>query len=60
MENILNNLYLFWGISIVIFSLTGGVIGYFIGFRQCNKAYGEASKYMGNSMVEELKRNIKY
>ena len=56
MELIIRQLYLLLGVGVVIFLLTGGVIGYYIGVWKCDKIY---RKYFEESFIDRIKNDIK-
>lgn len=59
MYSILKQLYLFFGISTLVFTLTGIVIGYSIGFWKCGKVYKKFFKNYEDKFMEEIKNDLK-
>ena len=59
MDSILRHLYFLFGTGAVIFLLTGGVIGYYIGIRHAQKAYKKFADYVENDFMENIKNSIK-
>ena len=55
MDSIIRQLYLLLGTGAVVFLLTGGVIGYYIGVWKCNKIY---KKYFQGSFIEKINNDI--
>ena len=57
MESILKELYLLLGAGAVMFTLTGGAIGYYIIVWKCGKTY---KKYFLGSTNDKIKNDIKF
>lgn len=59
MDSIIRSLYLLLGAGALVFSLTGGVVGYFMGFRKASKIYKKFTDYVENDFMESIKNDIK-
>lgn len=55
MDLIIRQLYLLLGVGAVVFLLTGGVIGYYIGVWKYSKIY---KKYFENNFINNCERMI--
>ena len=55
MDCIIRQLYLLLGFGAVVFLLTGGAIGYYIGVWKCGKIY---KKYFEGSFIDKIKNDI--
>lgn len=59
MDSIIRQLYLLLGAGAVVFLLTGGAVGYLIGFRKASKIYKQFTDYVENDFMEEIKNQTR-
>lgn len=59
MDSIIKSLYLLLGAGALVFSLTGGAVGYLIGLRKASKIYKKFTDYVENEVIESIKNDIK-
>ncbi|MDU1004453.1 MAG: hypothetical protein E7A63_05155 [Clostridium butyricum] len=58
MDSILKQLYLMLGAGAVVFTVTGGAIGYIIGFRNGSKIYKRFNRNYEDDFIRDIKNDI--